>query len=806
MTRYDETTRTLFLSVHDLLSAPLVPVTREGHGGSLRMQAGARVHAAAAGGESSDQVKSEVTVSCSFLHRDLSIRIEGRIDRVRPSAAGDGADVEEIKSLLLPGVGAEAWSLDPSHAEQALFYGLLLHRGGTPVRACRVIYIEATDGTTRSFEVPFDPDGAARLMMERLDVLIDEVEQDAEHRRRRRALADTMPFPHAGMREPQRVLVHDIGTACAAGRTMMCSAPTGIGKTAAALYPVVKRALQTDGIVFFLTSRVSQQELALRTLAAMLPPRGGALAVQITAKERSCPFSDWQCVAGRCPQIDNFHGRLIASGLEDKLIHKAVLTGEDITRAALDADLCPFETTLELARKATVIVADYNYVFHPGVALKMLMENLGRPLYLVVDEAHNLSARVADFYSPKLDIAAMDRIATLCLGTDSEALRETGKMLDAICRHQRAAWSAIREENEGVATFTAEIDRHFFLDIQEELDTRLTSCFLALAGRPPLFPREKHRRGEGGRLSPDPLLETLFLLRTFCACAACDPTLFASLWEKDGLHLLCLNPAVFIRQQAGRFAFTLYMSATLTPFAYYARMLGVEESASVTAELPSPFPRDNRIILAVPTVDTSFRARERDAAAIASIIIQTLELRKGNYLAFFPSFSFRDMVMARFPAGDYEVIVQKPAMKTEPVLKRLEGNTRGSLLLCGVQGGVFAEGVDYPGHLAIGAFIVGPGLPMVCPELKILESYYEAHDGKGKGFELAYVTPGVVRAVQAGGRVIRSETDRGFVMLIGKRFQSKLYREKMPEYWRQEVVDSDDPAGRVKDFWGRMDA
>jgi DNA excision repair protein ERCC-2 len=235
-------------------------------------------------------------------------------------------------------------------------------------------------------------------------------------------------------------------------------------------------------------------------------------------------------------------------------------------------------------------------------------------------------------------------------------------------------------------------------------------------------------------------------------------------------------------------------------------MLGVEESASVTVELPSPFPRENRIILAVPTVDTSFRARERDAEAIASIIIRTLALRKGNYLAFFPSFSFRDMVMARFPGGDYEVIIQKPAMKTEPVLKRLEGNTLGSLLLCGVQGGVFAEGVDYPGHLAIGAFIVGPGLPMVCPELKILESYYEAHDGKGKGFELAYVTPGVVRAVQAGGRVIRSETDRGFVMLIGKRFQSKLYREKMPEYWRQEVVDSDDPAGQVKDFWGRTDA
>ncbi len=803
MIRYDEKTRTLFVSVHDLLSTPLVPVTREGLGGALRMRAGSLVHTDTQGDESPDQVRTEVSVSESFLHRNLTVRLEGRIDRVRQSPAIVGVEVEEIKSLLLPGVGVQAWALDPAHAEQVLFYALLLHRADTPIRACRVIYIEATDGTTRAFDVPFEPEHVSRLVLDRLDVLIDEVEQDAEHRRRRRALAGTMPFPHAGLRESQRVLVYDIGTACAAGRTMMCSAPTGIGKTAAALFPVVKHALETDGLVFFLTSRISQQELALRTLAAMLPPHGGALAVQITAKERSCPFPDWQCVAGRCPQIDNFHARLIASGLEDKLIHKAVLTGEVITQAALEADLCPFETTLALARKATVIVADYNYVFHPGVTLKMLMEIRDRPIDLIVDEAHNLPSRVADFYSPKLDVAAMDRIATVCLGTDSEALRDAGKMLDSICRHQRAAWGGMREENGEILSFTAEIDRCYFKDIQASLDTCLTSCFLALAGRPPLFPREQLRRGDGGRLSQDPLLETLFTLRTFCSCAACDPALFASLWEKDGLRLLCLNPAVFILQQSNRFAFTLYMSATLTPFAYYARMLGVEPNVSVTVELASPFPRENRLILAVPTVDTSFRARDRDAAAIASIITQTIQLRKGNYLAFFTSFTFRDLVASRFPAGDFDVIIQKPAMKTETVLKRLKENTNGTVILCGVQGGVFAEGVDYPGHLAIGAFIVGPGLPMVCPELKLLEHYYESHDGKGKGFELAYVTPGVVRAVQAGGRVIRSETDRGFVMLLGKRFQSKLYREKLPEYWRHELLETEDPVARVNEFWSQ---
>lgn len=803
MIRFDEPAKLLFLSVSDLLSSPLAPATREGFGGSLRMVAGTRVHALALT-DARSTYKTEVFVCISVLHRGLTVRVEGRVDRIRQIPAESGVEVEEIKSLLLPGVDAMAWSLDPSHAEQAVFYALLLERAGTPVRGCRVIYIEATDSRARAFDVPYDVEAAGRLLLERLDILIDDVERASEAKKRRRLIAKTLPFPHKGMREPQKVLVHDIGTACAQGRTMMCSAPTGTGKTAAALYPVLRRALETDGIVFFLTSRVSQQELALRTLAAMLPPGGGATAVQITAKDRSCPFSEWQCVEGRCPLIDSFQDRLSASGVEQKLQHKPVLTGDDITKAALGADLCPFETTLSLARKATVVVADYNYVFHPGVALKMVLENRDRPLYLIVDEAHNLPSRVADYYSPQLDIEAMDRMATICLANESEALRETGKLLDAICRHQRTAWTAIQEENEGAPVFSAEIDRAFFETIRETLDASLYNCFLALASQPALFPRERTKKGEGGRLGPDPLLEALYTLRTFCLCASSDPALFSALWKKDSVHLICLNPAAFIKLQGTRFAHTLFMSATLTPFPYYARMLGVEEPASVTLEMPSPFPRENRLILAVPSVDTSYKARERDAEAIAAMIIKTAALRKGNYLVFFPSFAFRNMVCAHFPPGDYAVIIQKPAMQTEPVLKRLADNTRGTLLLCGVQGGVFAEGVDYPGHLAIGAFIVGPGLPMICPELKILESYYEAHDGKGKGFDLAYVTPGVVRAVQAGGRVIRSETDRGFIMLIGRRFKSKLYREKMPQFWRDEAVDTEEPEALVDAFWKQV--
>ena len=801
MIRYDEASQALVLAVQDLLSAPLSPVSRDRSSGALRRAAGARVHAAARSDEADNQVQTEVPVAWELPYRGFQVRIEGRVDRIRRRTDADEAEVEEIKSRLDPGTDPADWQLDPAHAEQALFYALLLHRTGTPVRACRVIWIDAVSGASRPFDLPFEPDEVDRLIRERLDVRIDTIVSETEARKQRRALAERLAFPHATPRPPQRILVQDIASAAAAGGTMMLSAPTGIGKTAAALYPVVRRALETDGVVLFLTSRISQQELALRTLAAMLPRRGGALAVQITAKERSCPFDEWQCVEGRCPHIDRFDLRLRDSGLEARLLRSPVLTGAAITRAAVNAGLCPFETTLALARQAVVLVADYNYVFHPGVALKSLLDNRDRPLYLIVDEAHNLPDRVADFYSPRLDLAAMDRIATLCLAQNSGALRETGICLDAIVRHHRAAWTAIREELGERPCYTGELDRHFFETVQDRLEDLLVDCFLALAGRPSPFPRAPRSPENSGRLSPDPLLEILFTLRTFCLCAAADPLLFATLVEPHGLRLFCLNPAVFVRQTASRFTFVLAMSATLTPFSYYARMLGVEEDRAVTLELPSPFPRENRLLLAVSSVDTSFKARHRDADAIADLIIRTVSLRTGNYLVFFPSFAFRDLVVSRFPPGAYRCLLQTPAMRTEAVLRQLRNNRDETLLLCGVQGGVFAEGVDYPGHLAIGAFVVGPGLPMVSPERKLLEAYYETLDGTGKGFDLAYVTPGVVRAVQAGGRVIRSETDRGFVMLIGRRFGYKLYRSKLPEFWSQELVEPDDPVACVSAFW-----
>ena len=198
------------------------------------------------------------------------------------------------------------------------------------------------------------------------------------------------------------------------------------------------------------------------------------------------------------------------------------------------------------------------------------------------------------------------------------------------------------------------------------------------------------------------------------------------------------------------------------------------------------------------------KKRSQHAEGIARIIADTVRLRAGNYLAFFSSFAYRDEVVAKLDSRGFKVMLQLPGMPAEPLLSRLRANRDGTLLLCGVQGGVLSEGVDYPGDMAIGVFVIGPGLPMVNFEQELVRAHYDRT--LGSGFEHAYLLPGLSRAVQAGGRAIRSATDRAFVMLIGRRFAQPLYQRGLPTFWREELVATDDPVGEVRSFWEELDA
>ncbi len=795
----DIANRRLRVSVGDLVVAEPAEVLLRS---AMRGRMGADAHVAwrARTPDAGGNLRYEAPVRWEGRWRDYTVTIEGRADVLRRE--GDGVVVEELKSTLRSGDWLAGIALSKAHAEQCGFYALLLQRAGEPVTGARVRYIPVRGTGERLFDIGFDRSEYELLLDLRLSELLRRELGEHALAGERATLAERLHFPFPEVRPGQQTMMDAVADAMTQGHAVLCSAPTGTGKTAAALFPAVRQALRENRTLFFVTAKISQQQLALDTLRKILPPGGGALAIQLTARERSCPLDELRCMVDSCPYADGLENRLEHSDIPEQCIAAGVVDGAFLARLARAKHLCPFETALALTRLATVIVADYNYAFDPTVALKRFFDEPDGRLLLIADEAHNLPRRAAGYYSPEIDFGACKSLSELAEGADPPVLREIGALLGDVAAHGRKRLDGLATDEGARAVYAADPGRDFWRPIGPRADGLLYDYYLHLASggeRPPgLLPQ----RQEGHKRLLDPVLTPLFALRDIARCAGLDPELFASLWHADGrLQLLCLDPAPLLRETLKAFHGTTFMSATLTPDEFYARLLGVDGPGTTRIDLSSPFPRENRRLVAVPSVDTSFRNRTRDAPILAAIVADTIALRPGNYLAFFPSFAYRDAVTQLLPKGRFRVILQEPAMSTAGILRELNANENGTLLLCAVMGGVFAEGVDFPGHLAIGAFIVGPGLPMVCPEQELIRAYFERHTGKG--FEYAYVNPGINRVVQAGGRVIRSETDRGFVMLLCKRFVNRLYRGKFPQYWRDELIDSADPVETIRTFWNK---
>jgi len=224
------------------------------------------------------------------------------------------------------------------------------------------------------------------------------------------------------------------------------------------------------------------------------------------------------------------------------------------------------------------------------------------------------------------------------------------------------------------------------------------------------------------------------------------------------------------------------MSATLRPIEFYAAMFGLEASRTFSSEFDSPFPPENRRVLVVSDVSTEYRKRERDKAAIAAHVERAIEAVPGNIAVFFSSFALRDTIAAEMGLMGRPIIFQERNMNESDRARVLDTLARGeNHVLLGVLGGIFAEGIDLPGEGLLSAVIVGPALPAVGLERKLMSGWYQ--ELYENGFRYAYQVPGMARVVQAAGRVIRTPNDRGIIVLIGQRFLRRDFQSFFPPDW-----------------------
>jgi len=779
--RLDSDARTLEVSVGDLVLGDPLLRARGAGGRTLpdRMAMGTRAHqevqrtraARITGYESEVHVRREFSIS------GWTVTVQGRADALHRDPDGTLV-VEEIKSVTLPPARFTIDDLRPraDHLLQLELYCALLANKNEAVRGVLILY-NLADEATLELPVAVNADEARSTLARLLDELLTRLERERQRQAERTGWAGKLVFPFPEMRSGQDELAAAMVTAWEKGHDILAAAPAGTGKTAAAVWAALNHALANQLTLFFITAKTTQQKLAGDTLEAVAGASGIPLrTLVLRAKDAMCLCNPRICHEEVCPHIRDYPQRAAESGIHDRLLDRPLVHPDRVYELSADAGLCPFEMSLDLSSMVDAVVCDYNYVFDPSVALQRFGEGANRDTLLVIDEAHNLLERGRDYYSPSLKRSELKALFPfLATGRGSSHRRLEGLFAELEALLEDVGRTADGEAGNGPHETLVCFDPTPFAALRERLDQAMVLYLLDGQGR-------------GGIAPDDPVMQFSNDIGRFVNAALIGGEEFVQLHRRRGdgseeLKILCLDPGRQLGRRIRSFAGTAAMSATLQPMPYYRRVLGFRKTKTDLAAFPSPFPAENRLALVVPTVSTTWRDRPKNYGPIAAIISRAVSLKRANHLVFFPSFAFLDQVARHLDVPGCHVIRQAREMSNRQraeILETLSGNG-GPHLVLAVQGGVLAEGVDYPGEMASGVIVVGPGLPLVCFERELIKRHFEETDGTG--FEFAYLYPGMNRAVQAAGRLIRTAEDRGVILLLGRRFASSRYADLFPAHW-----------------------
>ncbi len=779
--RIDHDKREIMCSVGDLV----YPTTYRRIGvergdGFRRMWLGQNVHSRRAelrAGEDTNY-RAEVHVVHRVERRDWAITITGRIDGVSVDKANQRVGIEEVKSLHFD---LELEALYRSEKLQRHLYQLLLYSLFLSTQpdfaeftfAPQLVLVDIISGDTQTVDADFDRQSVTSTLEASLDSMLDEVETAHSLLVAKRGFADRLQFPYDRMRPFQQEMIDAVGHAIREREALLVSAPTGIGKTIAALYPAIRESLRLGKKLFFLTSKTLQQQAAIEALNMLND--GSFRVLRIRAKQKMCAHTEVICHEDFCPYAARYSDKMEKSGLLSHITTSMSYYDPDITfEMSKSTEVCPFEVSLELIEQADVIVCDYNYIFDPYVGLKAYQQESDYgDCVLIVDEAHNLVDRGRGYYSPEIHEKSFDAIRNHLAGRNCD-LEGWEELIERLRAHLNEMAESLDSATQALCT----PDREMFVDQRSEWE-RVMMTYLGW------------KIENGIAVEDDPLVDFYFKLVKFTNLLSESGDEFAHVIEKtnEGLKLkiFCKDPSKFLGEVFDSAHATIALSATLEPFEFYKRTLGLPEKRVTELSLPSPFPKANRKIVVVADVDTTYKQRANYYDRIATSVGDIAEAADGNFLALFPSYVFLREIADRMAPLSKNVMVQRTDMteyERNAMLDILREKPRRGNLVLAVSGGMYAEGVDYRGDMLSGVMVIGPALPSVCFEQELLKRYYD--DMYGAGFEFAYLIPGMTRVVQSAGRVIRSETDIGIIALLCRRFTQETYSRYFPTDWYEE--------------------
>ncbi len=736
-----------------------------------------------------DGYESEVAVSFRYEADPVSLEISGRADGVLLD--GDGLLVEEIKTTYGPFDAGRGD--DPLHWAQARIYGYILGvQHGVSEVDVQLTYLQLGSSEIREDRRTFEIGELAGFFEEVVTRYLRRERAYREHCWKRDRSIEGLRFPFPSFRPGQEELSACVADTVAARGRLYAEAPTGIGKTISVLFPAVQ-AVGEGRVekIFYLTAKTSGRAVAEKAFADL---RGAGLefkSVTLTARDRICfnARGGRPCDQETCQYALGYYDRV--NDAVDEALSLGAATRTAIEEVARRHTVCPFELSLDLSLWADAIICDYNYVFDPKAYLRRyFLDTRGKYLFLV-DEAHNLVERARDMYSAELKRSEFRRLKRT-LGGDHPHLAKALADIDSCLRGV-----AERCEQEG--------DGENWLDREKPEDLPyLLERFNAIAE--PLLARSRAAPYGGD------LLDCYFTAAGFLRVAELFDERYVTCAELSGrdlsLRLYCIDPSAQIRAALKRGRSAAFFSATLTPLDYFRDLLGGDRH-DFTLSLPSPFPREHLALLLADHIDTTWRGRGSSYGDVAESIAAAAMQRRGNYIAYFPSYKYLEEVYGRFPGGPgIRTLVQRRGMseaEREQFLAVFDSDNRETVVGFAVMGGIFGEGIDLVGERLVGAVIVGVGLPRICLERDLIRGYFDERNLPG--FAYAYTYPGMNRVLQAAGRVIRGEADRGLILLVDRRFSQEQYRELFPAHWNRP--DRTRGADRIRQaaggFWSRTD-
>ncbi len=798
--RVDHDKREILCSVGDLVyPSTYRRIGVERGDGFRRMWLGQDIHTRRAEicAASDANYRPEVHVVHRKTHRTWNVIITGRIDGLSIDSAKRSVGIEEVKSIHFD---LELEALYRSEKLQRHLYQLLLYAlflSSQPdlegyAFAPRLVLIDLISGGTREIDADFDAQSVAAALEASLDQMVDAIEAAHALVIAKRSFADSLVFPYERMRPYQQEIIDAVVHAVREREALLVSAPTGIGKTIAVLFPAVREALRAGKKLFYLTSKTLQQEAVVEALKML---NDGSLRVlRIRAKQKMCAHTEMICHEDFCPYAARYSEKMEKSGLLSRIATSMSYFDPDLTfEMSKSTEVCPFEVSLELIEQADVVVCDYNYIFDPYVGLKAYQQESDYgECVLIVDEAHNLVDRGRSYYSPELHEKSFEAIRNHLAGRNCR-LEGWEELIDELRAHMQELSEVLEE---GVTQALCEINGHLLIE-QRAAWERMVMGYITW------------KIENGIAEEEDPLVDFYFRLVKFANLLHEEGDEFSHLIERtpEGLKMkiFCKDPSRFLGAIFDSAHATVALSATLEPFDFYKKTLGVPPARTSELSLPSPFPRSNRKIVVVPEVDTTFKQRANYYDRIATTVAEIAEASDGNFLALFPSYVFLREVAERMPPLRKQVLVQRTDMtdyERQAILGVLRDRPARDNLILAVSGGMYAEGVDYRGDMLSGVMVVGPALPSVSFEQELLKRYYD--DQYGAGFEFAYLIPGMTRVVQSAGRVIRSETDVGVIALLCRRFTQESYTRYFPADWYEQSpreLISRKPASEIRAFF-----